>query len=331
MTSNRLIDLHLLACLDALLQEKQVTRAAELMNMSQPGMSNALRRLRHKLQDPLLVRTSHGMVPTERALQLQASVRAALRHVDAALDSKTTFDPATARNTFKIAMSDFASTLFMPSIMGAIVRDAPGVRVIIGPSDALRLRERFEEDGFNLCIGYYTDMPEGLHVSDIFTDSVSCIARVGHPSVRGKLPLNAYASLPHILMVGGTHTMTLEMQTDEALRRAGGAARNVVMSLPNQLSIPSVVASSDLVATVPTELARRSDVRMRLQVLPPPFRIPPMRLSMVWHELTHHDAAHRWLRQLFREVAQQAAASSQRTSSTRAASSSRKPAARSRA
>ncbi|WP_077001820.1 LysR family transcriptional regulator [Variovorax sp. KK3] len=303
MTSNRIVDLHLLACLDALLQEKQVTRAAEKMNMSQPGMSNALARLRQKLQDPLLVRTSQGMVPTERALQLQTSVRAALRHVDAALESQATFDPAKARNTFKIAMSDYVSMLFMPSIMNALVREAPGVHVEIGPSDALRLRERFEEDGFNLCIGYYADMPEGLHVSDIFTDSVSCIARAGHPMVRGKISLDDYASLPHILMVGGTHTTTLESRTEEALRRAGGRARNVVLWMPNLVTIPLLVAGSDLIATVPTEIAMRSEARLGLQVLPAPFAAPELRLSMVWHELTHHDAAHRWLRQKFRDVA----------------------------
>ncbi|MET0210785.1 MAG: LysR family transcriptional regulator [Burkholderiaceae bacterium] len=305
MTSSRIVDLHLLACLDALLQEKQVTRAAERMNMSQPGMSNALARLRQKLDDPLLVRTSQGMVPTERALQLQASVRAALRHVDAAMESQTSFDPARARNTFKVAMSDYVAMLFMPAIMNWMARECPGVHMVLGPSDALRLRERFEEDGFNLCIGYYADMPEGLHVSDIFSDSVSCIARVGHPAIRGSVSLDSYASLPHVLMVGGTHTTTIESQTDDALRLAGGRKRNVVLSMPNLLAVPALVAGSDLIATVPTEIAMRSDARLQLQVLAPPFEAPRIQLSMVWHELTHHDAAHRWLRQQFRDVASQ--------------------------
>ncbi|MDB5872082.1 MAG: LysR family transcriptional regulator [Ramlibacter sp.] len=302
MSSNRNVELHLLACLDALLQERQVTRAAERMNMSQPGMSNALARLRQKLDDPLLVRTAHGMVPTERAMQLQASVRAALRHVDAAFAAQSTFDPATARNTFKIAMSDYVSMLFMPSIMDTIVREAPSMRVVLGPSDALRLRERLEEDGFNLCIGYYTEMPEDLHVSDIFTDTISCIARAGHPVFKGSIELGDYVKQPHILMVGGTHTTTVEAKTDAALKELG-QSRNIVMWMPNQLTLPALVASSDLIATVPTELARRSQFRSQLQVLDLPFEVPDMRLSMVWHELTHHDAAHRWLRQKFREVA----------------------------
>lgn len=302
MSSNRTSELHLLACLDALLHERQVTRAAERMNMSQPGMSNALAKLRQKLQDPLLVRTSQGMVPTERALQLQASVRAALRHVDAAFAAQATFDPATATHHFKIAMSDYVSMLFMPAIMDTLVREAPGMRVALGPSDALRLRERLEEDGFNLCIGYYTEMPEGLHISDIFSDSICCIARVGHPVFRGEINLDDYAAQPQILMVGGTHTTTLEAKTDAALK-ALGRSRNIVLWNPSQLTLPAIVANSDLIATVPMELARRSEVRLQLQVLDLPFQVPDMRLSMVWHELTHHDAAHRWLRQKFRDVA----------------------------
>jgi DNA-binding transcriptional LysR family regulator len=303
MSSNRNVELHLLACLDALLQERQVTRAAERMNMSQPGMSNALARLRQKLQDPLLVRTAHGMVPTERALQLEASVRAALRHVDAAFAPQNTFDPGTARNTFKIAISDYVSQLFLPSLMGTILREAPGVRVVASASDARRLREGLEESGVSLCVGYYTEMPEDLYTTEVFTDTMCCIARRGHPVLKDSVSLEDYVRQPQILMVGGAHAATFEAVTDQTLQ-ACGVTRNIVMWVPNLLTVPTLVASSDLIATIPCELARRSQQHMELQVLETPFQVPTYRLSMVWHELTQHDAAHRWLRQKLREIAQ---------------------------
>jgi DNA-binding transcriptional LysR family regulator len=303
MSSNRNVDLHLLACLDALLQERQVTRAAERMNMSQPGMSNALARLRHKLQDPLLVRTAHGMVPTDRALQLEASVRAALRHVDAAFAPQNTFDPSTARNTFKIAISDYVSQLFLPPLMETLLRDAPGIRVVASASDARRLREGLEESGISLCVGYYTAVPEDLYTSEVFTDTMCCIARRDHPVLKESVSLEDYARQPQILMVGGAHAATFEAVTDQTLQ-ALGVTRNIVMWVPSLLTVPTLVASSNLIATIPSELARRSQQNMELQVLDPPFQVPTYRLSMVWHELTHQDAAHRWLRQKIREIAQ---------------------------
>lgn len=305
MSSNRNVELHLLACLDALLQERQVTRAAERMNMTQPGMSNALARLRQKLQDPLLVRTSHGMVPTERALQLEASVRAALRHVDAAFAPQGPFDPGTARNTFRISVSDYVSMLFLPGLMDQLLREAPGVRVVVSASDARRLRECLEDGSVSLCIGYYNEMPEGLRTSDLMTDRVRCIARQSHPVLRGRVTLEDYVKQPQILMVGGANAATFENVTDAALQQRG-LSRNIVMWVPSLLVVPQLVASSDLIATVPIELVRRTQAGLDLQQLELPFEVQAYRLSMVWHELTQHDAAHRWLRQKIRDIASDA-------------------------
>lgn len=302
MIHDRNIDLHLLACLDALLTERQVTRAAERMNMTQPGMSNALARLRQKFQDPLLVRTSHGMVPTERALELAASVRAALMHVDAALAHHGEFIPENARVSYKIAISDYVSLLLMPALMDDLLKKAPGVKVTTSASDAKRLREWLEEGECHLSIGYYADLADGMHSSELLTDEMCCIAREGHPALRGRISLEQYIEQPHVLMVGGSQAATFEVMADEALS-ALGLARRIVMRMPSLLVVPAVVAGSEMIATVPRRLARIYRESLPLQVMELPVEVPTYRLLMVWHERTQHDGAQRWLRQKIRHLA----------------------------
>ena len=304
MPLDRNFDLHLLACLDALLTERRVTRAAERMNMTQPGMSNALARLRQMFQDPLLVRTPQGMVPTERALELAASVRAALMHVNAALAHPGEFVPEKARTTYKIAISDYVSFLLMPTLMDQVLREAPGVKVATSPSDAKRLREWLEEGECHLSIGYYMDVAEGMHSSELFTDELSCIARQGHPELRRKVTLAQYIERPQVLTVGGSQAATFEVMIDDALK-ALGLARRVVMRVHSLLVVPALVAGGDIVATVPRQLARGYSGTLPLQVMELPFEVPTYRLSMVWHERTQQDGAQRWLRQKIRNVVRQ--------------------------
>lgn len=303
MQGNRNVDLHLLACLDALLTERQVTRAAERMNMTQPGMSNALARLRQTFQDPLLVRTSQGMVPTERALELAESVRAALTHVDAALANRGEFVPGKARVTYRIAISDYVSLLVLPALMEKVLKEAPGIKVVTSASDAKRFREWLEEGEIHLAIGYFAELANGMHASELLTDEMCCIARDGHPALRGKVTLERYIEQPHLLMVGGSQAATFEQMTDGALGGLG-LTRRIVMRVPNLLVVPPIVAASDMIATVPKQLARRYSESLSLQIIDLPFEVPTYRLSMVWHERTQHDGGQGWLRQKIRSVAQ---------------------------
>jgi DNA-binding transcriptional LysR family regulator len=293
------MDLHLLACLDALLKERKVTRAAERMNMSQAGMSNALARLRQKLNDPLLVRTSKGMEPTDRALQMELSIRTGLMHLEAAFSNQVSFEPATSEAVFKIAISDYVSVLCLPDLMDTLLREAPNVKVVTGTSDSSRLSESLEDGSFHLCVGYYFDPPPGLHASELFTDQICCIARKGHPIFNGKVNLENYLNQPHVLMVGGTSNATFEAVTDSALQLLG-LSRNIVMRVPNLMLIPWLVAGSDIIATVPRKLARLGNLQFQLQEMELPFEVPPYRLTMMWNELTQKNDSYKWLRSKLR-------------------------------
>lgn len=303
MQITRNIDLHLLACLDALLTERQVTRAAERMSMTQPGMSNALARLRRMLNDPLLVRTGHGMVLTDRAKDLMTSVKAALAHIDTALACPEGFEPSRSDATFKISISDYVLLALMPALMDLILKNGPGMKINATLSDAKRLREWLEEGQCHLAIGYFTELADGLYKSDLWSDEICCVARADHNVIRRRISLEQYLAAQHIYMMGAFQPATFEMMTDGALA-ALGMSRRIAIHVPSMVVAPAIVAQTDLVATLPRELARIYAAQLSLQVLKVPFRVPRYRLAMIWHERTKHDGAHKWLREQVRSLAQ---------------------------
>jgi DNA-binding transcriptional LysR family regulator len=302
MPAEHNFDLHLLGCLDALLTERKVTRAAERMNMTQPGMSHALARLRHLFKDPLLVRTAQGMVLTERALELVPSVRAALSHINFALVHPTEFVPQTARSTFRIAVSDYVSSLLLPRLIDRVLQDAPGVNVFTSVSDAHRFREWLEEGEFHMTLGYHPELSPGMHSSELMDDALCCIARREHSVIRGHLSLDQYLGAAHVQMVGGARAVTFERMIDAALTRLG-LARRILLRVPSMLLIPDLVAGSDVLASVPRRLAKNRAAALGLQIFELPFDAPPFLLSMAWHVRTQQDAGQRWLRQRIRDVA----------------------------
>jgi DNA-binding transcriptional LysR family regulator len=302
MQNHRNIDLHLLACLDALLTDCQVTRAAERMNMSQPGMSNALGRLRQAFKDPLLVRTAEGMVPTQRGLELRALVRAALGHIDAALADPGNFDPSLSEVIYQVAISDYVSLLLMPSLIRHLLAESPKAKITTTMSDAKRFRDWLAKGEGHLTIGYFSDLTDGMHSTDLLTDEMCCIARSNHPKIRGRISLKQYSECAHVFMTGAYEPATFETATDKALHELG-IERHTVVRIPNLLVIPAMVANSDAIATLPRKAASIYADAMSLQVLKLPLRVPDYRLSMVWHERTHHDNGQRWLREKIRNVA----------------------------
>jgi DNA-binding transcriptional LysR family regulator len=304
------IDLNLLVYLDALLRERNVTHAAQHLNLSQPAMSNGLRRLRALFDDPLLVRTSEGMTPTERALELQPLVRDALSHIDRAVQPRAAFKPAEARGVFRIMASDYAESTLLPKVLGTLRSDAPGITLdIMTPSDVSFLD--VELGKVDMVINRFDNMPQSFHQINLWNDSFSCLLSPNHPLLED-FTLEAYLNADHIWvsktgMGVGVGVNPDDVQrlgwVDAALARLGKKRQIRVFTRHYQAAM-TLAEQNDLVVTLPTRAAMLKRDNPRLVRRDPPLAIPPLELKMAWSPLLQHHPGNRWLRQLIKEAAQ---------------------------
>jgi len=300
------LDLQSLACLDALIAESSVTRAAERMDMSQPAMSGALARLREVLQDPLLVRTPKGMVPTPYALEITVAMRPHLRGMQALLAQRGQFDPFTAEGLVSIATTDYTGVVLGPALMARLRGAAPNLRLQIKLPDPKHIREWLEEGSCDIGIGFFPELADGLHAAPLFEDTVSVLAATTHPTVQGSVSLAQFQEATHVIFGSPFAPLsTLETWVDEHLAPLN-VTRKVGMQVPSALMPGYAVTRTDLLATLPTRLARHLAQTLPLQVLPLPFEAAPMTFSMVWHERTHSVPAYLWLREVLRELGEHA-------------------------
>jgi DNA-binding transcriptional LysR family regulator len=300
----RSLDLNLLLAFESLMIEGNVTRAARRSGLSQPAMSNALARLRRAFDDPLLVRTPEGMKPTPVAQSLIVPVRAALDGLRAVLEEKPTFDAAISHRTFRLLANDYAEIVLLAPMIKELHAVAGGISLRVE-----RPRSLFQPptssslaDSFDLAIGFFPDalsLETNLRSEILWQENNVCIARQGHPSIRGKLSLRQYVSAHHVAVFYKSEGTGI---IDSLLEQKGYSRRSVVL-VPHFASVGFMVEASDLIATVPERLALQLKKNLKLQVLPVPVSIPPFRTMMLWHERSHTDPSHIWLRNLVAETA----------------------------
>ncbi len=291
MRNLRGIDLNLLVTLEALLIERNVTRAAERLHLSQPSVSVQLGKLRRLFGDRLLLPGPRGMVPTVRALELLEPLRATLSDLSRLVDSAAPFDPAIAQLTWHIACADYAEQAILTQALLDIRKAAPAVRVAVHPLIAAQLAKMAESGAIDLAIMTSDAAPATLHRRALFTERYVLAVRAGHPVLEKPLTLARFCQLEYVLVspdgggfIGVTDTLL------EARRRK----RRVTLSVPHFLFVPELLRNSDLVAMLPLRLAASSTPG--LEVVEPPIPVPGFEMVMVWHERSHKDPAHRWLR-----------------------------------
>lgn len=287
----RRVDLNLLAALDALLTERNVTRAARRLHLSQPALSARLQRLRAIFRDPLLVPARRGMIPTQRALELREPLREALERVHAVVVEQTPFDPSQADLIINIAASDYVQFALLRPLMAALKRNAPHMRPAWRQLNAPELFDQMERTEVDLAIMTVNTAPPQLRSRTLFTERYVFIARRGHPRLRRALDLDTFAALEHVVVSprGGGFSGPVDAALQTRRR-----SRRVALSVATFLIVPEIVAHSDLVAVVPERLVRdRTD---RLVVREPPLPVPGFTMGMVWHERTTGHPAHRWFR-----------------------------------
>ena len=310
------VDLNLLVYLDALLRERNVTRAADQLGLSQPAMSNGLRRLRDLFEDPLLVRTSDGMAPTERAEELQPVVRELLSTIDKAVQPRTEFDAASAKRVFRIMASDYAESTLLPRILLKLRESAPGITLdIMTPSDVSF--QDVEQGKVDMAINRFDALPQSFHQKIIWQDGFSCLMRVNNP-VLEDFTLDSYLDAQHVWvsktgMGVGVGVNPDDVQrlgwVDEALSRLD-KKRQITLFTRHYQAAMLLAEQTDLIVTLPSKAAVLQRNNSRLVVKAPPFEIPPIDLKMAWSPLLHHNPAHRWMRQLTIDAAGEVDASS---------------------
>ena len=296
----RNVDLNLLVALDALLAERSVSRAAVRLHLSQPAASALLARLRELFGDPLLLRSARGMLPTPRALELLGPVKQVLDEIEAIVQPRAAFDPASASLTFTLSASDYVEYALLPKLVDYLERKAPGVRLEVRSLDLQLVAMQMESGEVDLCITGLQNAAPGLHLRPLYTERLVSVVRRNHPGVGERLTLDKFCSLEHIqVSVRGSGFST---RIDEALA-ALGRKRHSRLAVPHFLLVPEIVARSDMISSLPERLAR--GYAKQLRILEPPVELQKFTVGEMWHERNERDPAQQWLRDVLVELAQE--------------------------
>lgn len=298
MADIRRIDLNLLVALDALLDTGSVTRAAERLAVTQPTVSGMLGRLRHLLGDPLFVRTQHGIRPTPRAESLAAPLKRFLAEAEALVASDT-FEPASASRTFSLSTTDYMQYALMPPFMAALRKAAPGIRVALRPLAIADLAGQLMRGESDLALTIPEFAAPDLLSRPLYRERYVAAVRRNHPSKGRRLTLEEFCRLEHVVVSpagGGFHG-----PVDDALAKLG-RKRNVVLSVTSFVVVPQLLESTNLIAVLPERLLENR--RWKLRTFPPPVDVLGFDVIAAWHDRTHRDPAHRWLREFLASAAQ---------------------------
>lgn len=306
MQLNR-FDLNWLIALDALLREKNVTRAAERVYVSQPSMSAALQKLRDYFDDPLLVRVGRDMELTPRGLSLVEPVREALLRIQATLGTQPTFDPATVKRVFTVIVTDEALPNLVSAVMRRLAKEAPGIQCHVEQISHTSLT-RLEYGDADLCLCLdllrlfsLRAYPENLRYVELRSVRWVAAACREHPGLADELSLEQYQSLPHVFARPNGHTAPVE----ELVRRLVNMDLDVRATTQSLIELPLMLPGTPLIATVPERVARLAATVVPLRIFALPFDTLHGHEVLLWHKRNEPDPGHAWLRTLFIEVARE--------------------------
>lgn len=292
------IDLNLLVILNQLLIDRSVSLAADRLGVTQPAVSNALKRLRRLLKDELFVRTSRGMDPTPYAMHLAEPVAYALNALQNALSKRDAFDPQKSQRSFNLSVTDIGDMYFMPPLMAALAeRDLQVHMSTVRPHTA-NLKQAMEDGSIDVAMGLFPDLKTGFFQRRLFRHRYVCLFRRNHPIARTPLTIEQFSALGH---VGVLAANTGHEAIDGLLQRAG-VKRDIRLVVPHFIAVGHILQSTDLIATVPERFAERCYEPFGLASSPVPFKLPDIAINLFWHAKYNHDPANIWLRQLIVEL-----------------------------
>ena len=291
-TDDPALDLNLLVALDALLAERNVTRAARRVGVTQSTMSHTLSRLREALGDPVLVRAGRAMVPTPRAEALASPLRRALDELQRVLRHEARFDPARSTRAFSLASPDVVAAI-LPTLAGRLAVEAPGVRLEMHASNGIDLVSSLAASSFDLGLSPAVSEGAGLVQTRLGEVRFCILARRGHPALsRRRFDVDAWVSHPHVIVRAWGAGPGAVARAFEAT----GRSRRVGAVVPGFLAAPFVVAETDHFFAAPRELVAPLAAKLDLVMLEPPIEIPALQVVALWHERMQADPGHAWFR-----------------------------------
>lgn len=296
------IDLNLLAAFDALMSERNVTRAAARVRVSQPAMSAALSRLRKVFGDPLFLRSAQGLLPTPRARELAEPLAQALRQIEAVLVKKPQFAPESASLTLTLGLSDYPACVLLPALVRALAERAPGVSLSVKSfNNRDHAVDLLDSGTVDAAIGVAPSYPDGrILTRPILKDDFVTIVASQHPAARRtSMDMKTFLSLMHVLVSpeGERHG-----HVDEVLAQRG-KRRTLALTLPQMFAAPLVVASTRMTATVMRRVALTSSAARKLVIFAPPVPLPDIVFDLIWHRRTDSHPAQKWFRELIAAIA----------------------------
>ena len=309
----RSFDLNLLKVFDEVMAERSLTRAASRLALTQPAVSNALRRLRDAMGDELLVRKGRSLEPTARALELWPLVREILHTLQTSL-GPADFDPATADKAFVLTMADATAAELMPGLVRVLEEEAPGVTLRVVPLTTRDPRRLLEDGEADLAIGHFpavlADLTAKAQAGDnvsflhhrLFAGDYVCVMRQGHPLANAPLTLDRFCSARHMLVSFSGRAFGF---VDEALALVG-RTRLVVLTVNQFFTAGKVVAHSDLLTVLPRHFISVTGFAEQLVQHELPFAVPAIHVDTLWHQRQDSASAHAWLREKVNALASQA-------------------------
>lgn len=293
------LDLNLIKVLESLFLHRNVSAAARALGVTQPSVSLSLKRLREHFSDDLFVRQGGEMVPTAVAARLREPVSRVMTTVQSDIIPAAPFEPARSDRCFTLSLSDLGELSFLPDLMAALRERAPRVTVQSITLPPKALRASLIDGGIDLALGYFIEFDgDNLFSQKLFEQTFVCLARADHPTIDGTITTEQFVRADHVII-------EQDGRSQEILERklvSLGLERHVVLRSPHFMSVPLLIAHSDMITTVPLAVARIYTRLIPLKMLALPFPSPVVELKQFWHRRSHTDPGTLWLRRLVAEL-----------------------------
>jgi len=295
------LDFRDLRVLDALIREGSITAAAQALETTQPAISKLLRRLRTHFDDPLVVRRGRGVQPTARAVEMSAQIRSLLEMADGLRQQRMPFDPAKSEKTFSLLATDVGMVRFLPPLVARLADLAPNIKVRALPLDSRHFALKLESGEADLALGAFPRAAGHLRVQRLYSDGYASVVRHGHPRAAAARTRKGFLVEQHILIMASETGHAAHLETQRVLTRAVSLS-NILLQVPSFIAGAIVASQTDGVATLPANLASIVAKPLGMSVFKTPVPLPRIEIAQYWHERSHRDPAHRWLRSITLEL-----------------------------